>query len=486
MIQVILICFASVSVVFGSGCSEYVEDIRYLYGSDGDDLSEIKTSGDNREKDLKAETPEVLEDSSSRERQEPEEAANTGTDKKNYTCMRDAMVSRDGFGADAVCGAAINSKNITDERLMEIVRNNFNAVTLENELKMDCMLGYSNSEYPAGSLHEEELNGEMITVPTLYHERADSMLDLILKWNELNPDKPLKVRGHVLVWHAQAPEWFFHEDYDASKDYVTAEILDKRLEWYIKSMLEYYTGKDSPYNGLFYAWDVVNEAISDSTGSYRTDDEEGDDSLSDPIHSIKSSWWKVYRNNEFILNAFKYANKYAPSDVDLYYNDYNECVDLKMEGIIKLISDVKDMPGARIDGFGMQGHYSIDKPTVKVFEEAVGKYGKVIGKIMITEMDVKAGPDYDGSDEALLREYEGQAEYYKGIFGALKRIEAEGTDIGGITTWGLMDKDSWLQKYDAKGEGFGKNHRHCPLLFDDDYNPKPVCDVFKDPLSWYL
>lgn len=36
--------------------------------------------------------------------------------------------------------------------------------------------------------------------------------------------------------------------------------MDKRLEWYIRSVLTYYTGEDSRYKGMFYGWDVVNDA----------------------------------------------------------------------------------------------------------------------------------------------------------------------------------------------------------------------------------
>ena len=384
--------------------------------------------------------------------------------------LYEAITSESGLGPDAIVGTAIGSSYFNDSKVMNLIHENYNALTLENELKPDSMFNYRNAEYPAGSVHEEELNGEMIKVPTVDHKNADRMLDKILEWNLENPDRPLKVRGHVLVWHSQTPEWFFREDYDINKPYVSKEVMDKRLEWYIKTMLEYYTGEGSRYKGLFYGWDVVNEAVSDAKGSYRTDTEGGSDKLDDPIHSSKSSWWHVYESNEYIINAFRYANKYAAPEVDLYYNDYNECNDLKMKGIINLLSAVKDDPQARIDGFGMQGHYSLSQPSDKKFESCARKYLEVVDKVMITELDVKASSMYDGSEEMAVTEYEKQAEYLSSLYDAAKRIRADGGDFAGIVTWGVVDKYSWLHSFTGKPQ--------CPLLFDDNYERKPAFRAF--------
>ena len=412
--------------------------------------------------------------------------AATETADKGYeediTALKSVVASADGLGEDAICGVCFGNAEINDQDLVNIVEKHFNAVTLENELKPDAMFGYNNDAPAAGSIHEEELNGETIEVPTLDHSRADAILDTILEWNEANPDQQIKVRGHVLVWHSQTPEWFFHEGYDKSNDYVTPEVMNQRLEWYIKTMLEYYTGEDSKYKGMFYGWDVVNEAISDNTHTYRTDEEPGNDKLSDSTHGSKSSWWKVYGSNEFIINAFKFANTYAPEDLELYYNDYNETDSKKTEGIVQLINDVKAADGTRIDGFGMQGHYTVSAPAKDQIENAVRAYSEVVDKVMITELDVKVSALYDGSDESMAEELERQAAYYSIIYETLKELDAEdGIEVAGMTIWGVIDRLSWLQQQSDLGGGATGNAAQFPLLFDDNYKAKPCFYALIDP-----
>ena len=379
-------------------------------------------------------------------------------------------------------GCAITGDEPWDVKLWEIVTKHFSAVTLGNELKPDCLFGYSNATVPG--THEDELNGETITVPNLNFERAEKVLDKILKWNEAFPDRKIEVRGHVLLWHSQTPEWFFHENYDKNEPYVSKEEMDKRQEWYIREVLTHFVGEDSKYKDLFYGWDVVNEAISDSTGTYRTDTENPNEPLSQDTHGNNSSWWHVYQSEEFIINAFKYANKYAPQSLELYYNDYNECSVMKRNGIITLLQAVLDEQGepgvgTRIDAFGMQGHYNVSSPSFTEVETAVKAYGAVIGNVQITEWDLSASDGYDGSDEAKEEEYEKQRKTYNLMYTALQNAQQNGdANITGITFWGTIDTYSWLQYRSNVGGGSTKEQSQCPLLFDGNYEPKPAFWVF--------
>ncbi|MCR5311825.1 MAG: endo-1,4-beta-xylanase [Lachnospiraceae bacterium] len=397
--------------------------------------------------------------------------------------MEDLPVLRDSVRKKlgGFVGCAVTGSEVDDPKVWEIVTTHFETVTLGNELKPDALVNYSVTYCPG--TEKTMLNGEEMDVPVLNYGRAEKILNKILDWNAEHPEKKLKVRGHVLLWHSQTPEWFFHEDYNKNNPYVTSEVMNKRLEWYIKTVLEHFTGEDSKYKDLFYGWDVVNEAISDGTGTYRSDNENPNEKLSEDRHGSNSSWWHVYQSNEFIINAFKYANKYAPADLELYYNDYNECVMKKRNGIIELLKAVKAEEGApgegtRISGMGMQGHYGMDSPSFGDITASIKMYCNEVGKVQITELDVSASSDYDGSAEKKPDEYEKLRKRYSTIYTGITGAVKQGYEVSGITFWGTVDHYSWLQSRSNVGGGNTTGLPQCPLLFDENYQPKSCFFVF--------
>lgn len=177
---------------------------------------------------------------------------------------------------------------------------------------------------------------------------------------------------------------------------------------------------------------------------------------------------------------FQYANKYAPANVELYYNDYNETDSGKVKGIVTLLNDVLAADGTRIDAMGMQGHYSLSYPALSDIEKAIRAYAEVVGKVQYTELDLKAGRDISNERERE-NEYKAQAKRYHDIYQLLKKLDAEdGIDVGGITFWGVVDKYSWLQTASNVGGGSDGSLTQCPLLFDSDYKVKPAYWAFVD------
>ena len=422
---------------------------------------------------------DIAESESADESEEnADETAEEAVEELEVPALRDC--ERTDF--EGFIGCAVTASELEDEKVFDIITKHFSAVTFGNELKPDCLFGYSNGTCPG--TEEVDLNGETLVVPKMTFARAEKMLDKIYDWNEQNPDKPIKIRGHVLLWHSQTPEWFFHEDYDKTKDYVDTKTMNKRLEWYIRSVLTHFVGEDSKYKDMFYGWDVVNEAIADGSGTYRTDKENASEKLSNDTHGSNSSWWHVYESNEFIINAFKFANKYAPASLELYYNDYNECDIKKQRGIIELLEAVKAQEGepgvgTRISGMGMQGHYDMENPNATAVESAIRQYSKYVDSVQITEFDLKASSGYTGTDEAKIDEFEKQRKRYNMLYFYIKSA-CKDADVNftGITFWGTVDHYSWLQSRSNVGGGNTTGLSQCPLLFDENYEPKPCFYVF--------
>lgn len=386
--------------------------------------------------------------------------------------------------ADTRIGCAACENELNDPKVWEIVTTHFNAITFGNELKPDAMVGYSVGTCPG--TEETELNGETMLVPKLDYSRAERMLNKLLKWNEENPDRQIKVKGHVLLWHAQTPEWFFHVDYDKNKDYVDKDTMNKRLEWYIRTMLTHFTGEESKYKDMFYGWDVVNEAVSDGSHTYRTDAENPNESLSEDRHGSNSSWWHIYQSNEFIINAFIYANKYAPADLELYYNDYGDCSGPKITKICELLTAVKEREGepgvgTRISAMGMQGHYNMTDPAFNMIDLAIRRYCGVVGTVNFSEIDLKARDGYDGSDAMKEEEYQKEYVRYKVILNTIRKTvenDPENIHVSSFTFWGTTDKYSWLQTSSNVGGGSTKSLPQCPLLFDGEGEIKPAFYAF--------
>lgn len=371
--------------------------------------------------------------------------------------LRDAVPGE--LGEAFTIGTSIVNSDLKDGDTMALVTRHFNAITLGNELKPDAMFGYSNQKCPG--TETVTLNGESLEVPKMDYSRAERTLDAIYDWNQSHPDDLIKVRGHVLVWHSQTPEWFFHEEYNVDKPYVDKQTMLARMENYIKQVMEHYEGEDSEYRGMIYAWDVVNEAVNDTDGGMRTD----------------SSWFRVFYSFDYVEWAFVYANRYAPAHIKLFYNDYNDINPKKADGICKLMEQIKSNPEARIDGMGMQGHYDMNFSDV-LFKQSARKYAAVVDEIQITELDLKASTGFDGTD--MEEEYQKQADVYKSLYDAVKSLKQEGVPITAIVFWGTDDRHSWLQSANAAGGSADGTRVQCPLLFDKDYQKKPAFWAFVD------
>ena len=129
-------------------------------------------------------------------------------------------------------GAALNEPQILgkDSTSLALIHSHFNSVVAENCMKM-------------GPIHPEE--------GAFNFELADHFI-------EFADDLDMYTVGHCLVWHSQAPDWFFT---DEEGNEVSREVLIERMKEHILTVAGRYKGKVD-------VWDVVNEAFEDD-GSWR-------------------------------------------------------------------------------------------------------------------------------------------------------------------------------------------------------------------------
>lgn len=322
---------------------------------------------------------------------------------------------RDYYKKYFTIGVAVSPQALkTDEAAL--IKDQFNSMTPENALKM-------------GPVHPRE------------HEYNWAGGDSIAAFANRNK---IKMRGHTLCWHNQTPRWFFIDS--ATGKQVTKEVLLQRLKEHITTVV-------SHYKGIIYAWDVVNEAISDKKDEF-----------------YRPSLMYQVCGEEFIEKAFRWAHEADPEAL-LFYNDYNEINAVKREKIIHLIKNMQ-AKGIPIHGVGLQGHWAVNEPGYGQLDTTLNDFSKLGLKMQITELDISVYPkeheardrkssDYDTSFSPTKEAK--QMEVYKMCFELFRKYKKS---ISSVTFWNISDRHSWLDDFPVRGR------KDYPLLFDKNLQPK--------------
>ena len=334
---------------------------------------------------------------------------------------------KDAMGKYCLIGAAVNQWQSDDQDPLAtaVLRQHFNCAVAENCMKAEVL-------QPAEGIFDFRTADKFVN----YCERNH-----------------LKVNGHCLVWHSQAPEWMFTDSYGRLVD---RETLARRIKNHISTVV-------GRYKGRVYGWDVVNEAVEDD-GSFRQS----------PLYKILGE--------EFIEIAFRAAHEADP-DAELYYNDYSTSKPGKRETICRIVRQLKEK-GLRIDAVGMQSHNGMDYPDLTEYEKSMDAFAALGVKVMMTELDLNVLPNpqqFGGADISQNFEYQQMLNPYANGLPKEKAKEIEKRyleffkiyykhrdQISRINLWGIADHNSWLNGWPIKGR------TNYPLLFDRQYQPKPI------------
>ena len=302
----------------------------------------------------------------------------------DYTYKKGGDGFKDHAGPLFRLGTSVSASEINTSQGQNFIKQNYNSITCENEMKP--------SEIVTG------VNGDNVQI-SLY--KADP----ILKFAEQNG---IGVRGHTFVWYSQTPNSIFQENgRDVSKD-----RMNKRLESMIKNTFD--AIKKNYPNLKLHSYDVCNELFVNDGGGMRP--------------GSNSGWTRVYGdgNSEFVINAFKYARQYAPSTTKLYLNDYNEYISAKTNDLYNMAKKVM-AEGNYIDGIGMQSHLDSRYPSASEYETALKKFESLGLDVQVTELDIT---NSTGTNNKL----------YPQIF---EVIAKHAKNISCVTLWGTTDERSW-------------------------------------------
>lgn len=330
---------------------------------------------------------------------------------------------RDAYKGYFTIGVAVNQRNVADPEQAALIKKEFNSITAENDMK-------------SGEIHPSE--------GVWNWERADKVADFCRQ-------NGIKLRGHCLVWHSQFCEWMLK---DKKGKPVKKEVFYARLRDHIHTVI-------NRYKDIVYAWDVVNEAMSDGGRAWGNREE-------NPYR--QSQLYKLC-GDEFIAKAFEYAHEADPNAI-LFYNDYNAATPAKRDRIYNMVKKMQDA-GVPITGIGMQGHYNIYGPSEEDIDAALTKYSELVKHIHITELDVRCNEEMGGQlqfsrgKQAAMPGYIAtlHEDQYARIFKVFRKHKDV---IDNVTFWNLCDRDSWV----------GVNNH--PLPFDENLKPKKAYYAIKN------
>src|SRR5690606_1969567 len=181
--------------------------------------------------------------------------------------------------------------------------------------------------------------------------------------------------------------------------------------------------------------------------------------------------WKLMIGDDYVELAFQFAHEADP-DALLYYNDYGgEGMNPKSNRIYSIMSDFVER-GVPLHGVGLQFHSIVGGLNFDAIAQNMQRLGDLGLQVQITELDVR----YDG--EVTDRILEQQADDYARLMQTCLEQEA----CNAYITWGVADRHTWLR---GSNLGFYNNPTVQPLLYDDDYQPKPAYFAVRDVLEQY-
>ncbi len=193
------------------------------------------------------------------------------------------------------------------------------------------------------------------------------------------------------------------------------------------------------------------------------------EAIADDGSGLRDTPWRDLIGDDYIELAFQFAHEADP-DALLFYNDYGaEGSGAKSNAVYAMVQDLLDK-GVPINGVGLQSHFTLGTVNANAISQNIKRLGDLGLQVEITEADVRYAGDADAD---ILRDQ--AADYYHLLQACL-----DNANCTAFITWGVTDAATWLRDSNL---GFYSNPTVEPLLFDDDYAPKPAYFALMDLLA---
>jgi endo-1,4-beta-xylanase len=248
----------------------------------------------------------------------------------------------------------------------------------------------------------------------------------------------MPVRGHTLAWHESNPDWL-------EPALTTPKVSEKILTDHIKTVVGRYAGR-------IQHWDVVNEPI------------QGDDKKP---RSLRDTLWLRALGPAYLDIAFRATEAADPKALRVL-NEFG--IDYGMDWQIRKRGEVLDLCAdlvhrkVPIQAVGLQAH--LDAGEVNIDQNGLSKFVADIAslglKVIVTELDIRdqrlpaAIPARDTAVAAHAR--------------AWLDAVLPNPAVMGVLSWGLSDRNSWLNSNFARADGLPQR----PLPLDADLNRKKL------------
>jgi len=317
--------------------------------------------------------------------------------------------------------------------------------------------------------HDEHIVDDPEYGPALAREFDSVTPYTAMKWGRIHPEPDrydfagadaivefaaahrMRVRGHTLVWGgASDPPNPAYVHSASSPAELRALMTD-----HIQTVVRRYTGRVD-------RWDVVNEPLTALGESGNSD-------------GLRDHVFLQQLGAGYIAEALELAHQADPT-ARLFVNDFFVFKPgPKQERYFRLVRELVDAK-VPLHGVGFQGHLAflpvappgeVDLPTEGQIEATLRRFAALGVEVEITELNVHTWR-FEGDRPARLEQ---QRELYAGAVRACVAVPG----CKAVTVWLFTDR------YPTSIEAFLRRDGE-PLLFDDDYRPKPAYFGVSDAL----